>query len=72
MQNFLSNQFSMAVTPYADPVATETKLTPLQQRYFVQQITAPDQLRQRVAFALAQIFVVAGDKITTPLWWDVN
>jgi uncharacterized protein (DUF1800 family) len=66
MQNFLTSQFNMAVTPYADPAATETNLTPLQQRYFVQQITAPDQLRQRVAFALAQIFVVAGDKITTP------
>jgi uncharacterized protein (DUF1800 family) len=66
LQNFLANQFNMAVTPYADPAATETNLTPLQQRYFVQLITAPDQLRQRVAFALAQIFVVAGDKITTP------
>ncbi|HWF39811.1 MAG TPA: DUF1800 domain-containing protein [Candidatus Acidoferrales bacterium] len=66
LQNFLSAQLTMAVTPYADPAATETNNTLLQQRYFVQQITAPDQLRQRVAFALAQIFVIAGDKINTP------
>ncbi|HXA57467.1 MAG TPA: DUF1800 family protein [Candidatus Acidoferrum sp.] len=66
LQNYLTNQFNMPVTVYADPAASETNLTPLQQRYFVQLITAPDQLRQRVAFALAQIFVIAGDKINTP------
>src|SRR5581483_6428783 len=66
LQNFLSAQFAMAPTPYADPAATETNNTLLQQRYFVQLITAPDQVRQRVAFALAQIFVIAGDNINTP------
>lgn len=66
MQNFLSNQFAMTATPYADAAATETNNSLLQQRYFVQQITAPDQLRQRVAFALLQIFVIAGDKINLP------
>jgi uncharacterized protein (DUF1800 family) len=29
-------------------------------------LSAPDQLRQRVAFALGQTFVIAGDKINTP------
>ena len=66
LQNFLTAQLAMTVTPYADPAATETNNTLLQQRYFVQLISAPDQLRQRVAFALAQIFVIAGDKINTP------
>ena len=56
----------MAVTPYADPAMTETSLGPLQQRLFVQTLTAQDQLRQRVTFALSQIFVIAGDKITDP------
>jgi len=66
LQNFVTAQFNAPVTVYADPAATETNLGPLQQRYFVQLITAQDQLRQRVAFALGQIFVIAGDKINTP------
>jgi len=66
LQAFLTNQFAMAATPYADPATTETSLGPLQQRFFVQTLTAQDQLRQRVAFALSQVFVIAGDKITDP------
>jgi uncharacterized protein (DUF1800 family) len=66
LQAFLTNQFAMPVSPYADPATTETSLGPLQQRFFVQALTAQDQLRQRVAFALSQIFVIAGDKITDP------
>jgi uncharacterized protein (DUF1800 family) len=38
----------------------------VQQRFFVQNLTAPDQLRQRVAFALSQIFVIGGNKVTDP------
>jgi uncharacterized protein (DUF1800 family) len=33
---------------------------PIQGRFFRNALTAPDQLRQRVAFALSQIFVVSG------------
>ena len=66
LQAFLTNQFSSPATPYPDPAADETSLGPLQQRFFVQTLTAQDQLRQRVAFALSQIFVIAGDKITDP------
>ncbi len=65
-QNFLASQFAMAPTIYADPAPTETNLSPLQQRYLVQLLTAPDQLRQRVAFALGQIFVISGTKDTLP------
>ena len=38
----------------------------VQQRFFVQNLTAQDQLRQRVAFALSQIFVIGGNKVTDP------
>ena len=38
----------------------------MQQRFFVQLSARQDQLRQRVAFALRQIFVIAGDKINEP------
>ncbi len=41
---------------------------PLQNRFFVNALYGPDQLRQRVAFALHQILVVSGVEITQPSW----
>ncbi|HVF86759.1 MAG TPA: DUF1800 domain-containing protein [Pyrinomonadaceae bacterium] len=39
---------------------------PLQRRFFESAMTGPDQLRQRIAFALHQILVVSGRDITQP------
>ncbi len=66
LQGFLTQQYGLPVTPYPSPAQAETDLGPLQQRFFVQSLTAPDQLRQRVAFALSQIFVIGGAKIGDP------
>jgi uncharacterized protein (DUF1800 family) len=66
LQGFLTQQYGLPVTPYPTPAQGETDLGPLQQRFFVQTFTAPDQLRQRVAFALSQIFVIGGDKVSDP------
>lgn len=41
---------------------------PLQVQFFKNALTRPTQLRQRVAFALHQIFVVSGVDIPLP-WW---
>ncbi|HEX2453638.1 MAG TPA: DUF1800 family protein [Vicinamibacterales bacterium] len=41
---------------------------PVQNRFFVNALYGPDQLRQRVAFALHQIIVVSGVDITQPSW----
>ena len=41
---------------------------PLQNRFFVNALYGPDQLRQRVAFALHQILVVSGVEVTQPSW----
>ncbi|HEX8720400.1 MAG TPA: DUF1800 domain-containing protein, partial [Pyrinomonadaceae bacterium] len=41
---------------------------PLQTQFFKNALTRPDQLRQRVAFALHQIFVVSGRDIPVA-WW---
>jgi uncharacterized protein (DUF1800 family) len=35
----------------------------LQRQFFENALTGPDQLRQRIAFALSQIFVVSGEKL---------
>ena len=64
---WLANQFSLPAThaltnvlahPYSDP--TDLYQSPLWfNTWWMQSITAPDQLRQRVAFALSEIFVVS-------------
>jgi hypothetical protein len=64
---WLASQFSMPAThgltnvlahPYSDP--TDSYQSPLWfNTWWQQSITAPDQLRQRVAFALSEIFVVS-------------
>ncbi|MBV9506332.1 MAG: DUF1800 domain-containing protein [Acidobacteriia bacterium] len=41
---------------------------PVQVTFFQNAINAPDQLRQRVAFALQQIMVTSGITITQPSW----
>ncbi len=41
---------------------------PLQNRFFTNALYGPDQLRQRVAFALHQMLVVSGVDITQPSW----
>jgi hypothetical protein len=64
---WINNQFSLPAThalpnvlatPYSDP--TDLYQSPLWfNTWWQQSITAPDQLRQRVAFALSEIFVVS-------------
>jgi uncharacterized protein (DUF1800 family) len=64
---WINNQFSLPAThalpnvlanPYSDP--TDLYQSPLWfNAWWQQSITAPDQLRQRVAFALSEIFVVS-------------
>jgi len=78
---FLSEQFAAAASGYPDlplqPAAVPSTCTgtcvrdnytmyPLQVAFFKNALTAPDQLRQRVAFALQQILVVSGLTITHP------
>ena len=41
---------------------------PVQQTFFLNVMGRPDQLRQRVAFALHQIIVVSGVEVTQPSW----
>ncbi|MEO7788216.1 MAG: DUF1800 family protein [Vicinamibacterales bacterium] len=43
-------------------------IDPLQRRFFTNALYGPDQLRQRVAFALHQILVVSNIDITQPSW----
>jgi uncharacterized protein (DUF1800 family) len=66
LQGFLTAQYALPITKYPLPASGESGLNAVQQRFFVQNLTAQDQLRQRVAFALSQIFVIGGAKVTDP------
>lgn len=66
LQGYLSAQFAAPVTQVPAPAQGETGLGDVQNRFYVVDIAAQDQLRQRVAFALSQIFVVGGDKVSDP------
>ncbi len=63
---FLDEQFAATPSDYPDTLKTDGSLEPLQERFFQNALTGPDQLRQRVAFALSQIFVVSGVKVSDP------
>jgi uncharacterized protein (DUF1800 family) len=66
LQGFLNAQYSLPVTPFPNPAASETDLSEVQKRFYVQIVGAPDQLRQRVAYALGLIYTISGNTISTP------
>jgi hypothetical protein len=66
MAAFLNEQFAMKVSTYPNSTDKTPSLGPVQHRFFVNITTGTDQLRQRVAFALSQIFVVSGYKTSSP------
>jgi hypothetical protein len=80
---FLNEQFSLWASSYTDlplqPTTVPASCTgtcvrdnysmyPLQINFFRNVLQGQDQLRQRVAFALQQIFVASGLTITQPSW----
>jgi hypothetical protein len=68
--NWLEQQFLVTRTPHLDfvlaaypiptPMGVTVTIDPLYQSFWKQAITSPDQLRQRVTYALSQILVISG------------
>ena len=54
---------TLPVTPTSYCARDNYTLFQLQREFFKNAVTAPDQLRQRVAFALSQLFVTSGTDI---------
>jgi uncharacterized protein (DUF1800 family) len=82
-EGFLQEQFGTPPTsyPHLDLYPNAVPMTctgacvrdnysmyPLQVMFFQRALTGPDQLRQRVAFALQQIMVASGLTVTQPSW----
>ena len=63
---FLEIQFSAPVSKYPAPLPTDTGLTKVQNQFFINAVNDSDQLRQRVAFALNEIWVVSQNKVSDP------
>jgi uncharacterized protein (DUF1800 family) len=74
LQPFLNEQFSATTSTYPTPPAN-SDISVVKQRFFTNALTGQDQLRQRVTWALAQIFVVSNQKIGDPsaftLWMNM-
>jgi uncharacterized protein (DUF1800 family) len=60
---FLTAQFAASQSTYPDPASTVTSITPTQQIFFTNAINNSDQLRQRVAFALSEIWVTSNNTV---------
>jgi uncharacterized protein (DUF1800 family) len=68
---WIDEQFALAASPHLayvranyDPAISGTNFNWLQDSFWQQAIAAPDQLRQRVKFALSQILVVSAENGT--------
>ena len=66
LDRWLQEQFDATPSPIPDAPAGVTNLSTVQQNFFYNAIHGDDQLRQRVAFALGQIWVISGVKINRP------
>jgi len=63
---YLQNQFAATVTPYQNPRLNDG-VYDVGQRFFLNADAGGDQLRERTVFALNEMWVVAGDKVSDPL-----
>src|ERR1700745_701127 len=57
---FLNSQFAAPSSTYPDPPAAVTSMLSTQEPLFTNALTGQDQLRQRVALALSEIWVTSG------------
>ncbi len=63
-EKWLGAQFAAPLSDYPEPTndPAEQSMSPVQRRFFYNCFNGQDQLRQRVAFALHQIWVVSANK----------
>jgi uncharacterized protein (DUF1800 family) len=63
---FLQSQLAAPASTYPDPLTTDSGLGKVQTQFFLNAANDGDQLRQRVAFALNEIWVVSENKVDDP------
>jgi len=60
---WIDQQIATPPSVYPDDLITKPNMELVQERFFQNAVTGPDQLRQRMAFALSQIWVVSAIKV---------
>jgi len=60
---FLDEQFALPATPYSQALEDTPNMELVSEQFFQNALQGPDQLRQRVAWALSQIWVVSAIKV---------
>jgi uncharacterized protein (DUF1800 family) len=63
---FLATQLAAPASTYPTPLTTDTSLTKVQNQFWLNAVNDSDQLRQRVAFALNELWVVSQNKVNDP------
>jgi uncharacterized protein (DUF1800 family) len=63
---YLEVQLAAPTSTYPAPASTDTDLTKVQNQFWINAVNDSDQLRQRVAFALNEIWVVGENKVSDP------
>jgi uncharacterized protein (DUF1800 family) len=63
---FLQVQLAAPTSTYPTPLSTDTNLTKVQNQFWINAVNDSDQLRQRVAFALNELWVVGENKVSDP------
>jgi len=66
LADYINEQLTAPISPYPDPSQTGFGIGQVQARFFANAVHGQDQLRQRVAFALGQIFVISATEENTP------
>jgi uncharacterized protein (DUF1800 family) len=67
---FLQGQFSASTSTYPVPADTDSDLSKVQTAFFKNAVNDPDQLRQRMAFALNELWVVGANKVSDPVGYS--
>jgi uncharacterized protein (DUF1800 family) len=62
----LQSQFGEPASVYPTPAPPDSGLGNVQQQFFFNAVNSPDQLRQRLAFSLNEIWVVGENKVSDP------
>jgi uncharacterized protein (DUF1800 family) len=63
---FLVTQLAAPASTYPTPSSTDSNLTKVQNQFWANAVNGSDQLRQRVAFALNETWVVGQNKVGDP------
>ena len=63
---FLQSQFTAPASTYPTPGSMDSGVGNVQTAFFLHAVNGPDQLRQRVAFALNELWVVSANKVSDP------